>query len=203
MGKTKQLLLATALHVFLCDSLDDSGKVVYKTVLLTVLPSLIDEWLSNLKFSWPIFHTVVSYDDHNFKTYLALRELSYSAMKWFPSQDTIPVELRYIFDRTAPRAAKTLGVTSYETHKHRTGVAKIKKIPGERYNPPQHDQNNQELWKKKPRKKITCTRNTKESVACGLPRKFRNCQKNNQAGGGFFVGKVPRSRSFRLRLTAD
>jgi SNF2 family DNA or RNA helicase len=150
-GKTKQLLLAAYLHTLLYPQ----QEAVYKPILLVVPPTLINQWLEEIRDHWPCFTPVVSYEDHDFKEEMALSSISHSAMKEYPSLETLSSDLRYIWDTADKRAATTIIVTSYETHKNRTGRKRLDQIPGKHFTPSRRRENGSVIWKKKPRV-VTC-----------------------------------------------
>jgi SNF2 family DNA or RNA helicase len=155
-GKTKQALLVALVHTFLydIDSKDHASKPVFLPNLLTVPPTLINQWLVEIRTQWPTFKPVISYSDHEFKDALALSTIPYSAMKEYPRLEALPSNLRYIFDKDDRRAISTIVVTSYETHKARTVTKKIRKIPGRPFKPARFDEKGRQIWKAKPRTEV-------------------------------------------------
>jgi len=151
LGKTLQSLGVALLHIFLYDVRDKDGKVVFLPTLLVVPPTLVNQWLLEIRTHWPCFLVVISYDDHEFKEVMALSTIPHSAMKEYPHLDALPKELRYIHDRSDKRAKKVLKATSYETHKARTAEKKSKKHPGVPYNPPRFNDDSTPRWKQLPR----------------------------------------------------
>lgn len=149
-GKTKQVLLAAYLHTILSKEEED-GELLFRPILLVVPPTLINQWLEELRSHWPCFRSVISYEDHEFKQEMALSAISHTAMKEYPSLEALPRELRYIFDKRDKKAGKTIIITSYETHKGRTGKKKQRRIPGIPYKKPRYTKDGEPIWKKKPR----------------------------------------------------
>lgn len=161
LGKTQQSLLVAILHRFLNDTqrADDDSKVLYKPILLVVPPTLINQWLQELRSCWPGLRVIISYEGHDFKDVMALASISHTAMKEYPAAEAIPRNLRYIFDTSDPKAAEAILLTSYNTHKLRTGTKKIKKVPGVAHKPPRYGLDGRMIWKKKPRKQPYWTTN--------------------------------------------
>ncbi|KAF4636083.1 hypothetical protein G7Y89_g2010 [Cudoniella acicularis] len=154
LGKTKQALMVALIHVVLDDSMDPTGKErIFRPILLVVPPSLVNQWLCELRLHWPGFRVVMSYEEHEYKDMMQTSSLSYSAMSQYPHIDTLPANLRFIFDQKDPRAANVLILTSYETHKNRTARRKTKVIPGVPFKPPRFNDKGAPVWKRKPRKK--------------------------------------------------
>ena len=54
------------------------------------------------------------------------------AMKEHPSKDALPDEVAYVFDKSNALASRTILISSYETHKARTGIMKEEEIEGSR-----------------------------------------------------------------------
>ena len=80
-----------------------------------------------------------------------LGSLSYTNMKEYPTLESVPEDLRYVFTKDDSRALKTLIVSSYKTHKKRTREKMTKRVPSVPYNPPRRFQSGRMIWKKKPR----------------------------------------------------
>lgn len=129
-GKTIQCLLAGFFHTLQYDERDADGEVLCKPILLLVLPVVISQWLREIRGHWPYFITVVSYEDHDLKTEMALQSLSYTAMSEYPNLEAVPTNLRYIFEKKDKKALKTIIVSTYETHIKRTGKKKCKETEG-------------------------------------------------------------------------
>ncbi|PGH03058.1 hypothetical protein AJ80_08753 [Polytolypa hystricis UAMH7299] len=143
LAKTKQALLAALLCTFFEDD--------FRPKLLVVPATLINQWLREIRHHWPWFTAVVSYEDHDFKEVMALSSIPHLAMKEYPNLETLTNNLRYIFDTSNRRAWTTIVVTSYETHKARTGRKEIRKIQGVPFAKPRYNQAGEMIWKIKPR----------------------------------------------------
>lgn len=175
-GKTIQLLLAAFLHTLLTDEYSD-GKVLYRPMLLVTPPSLINQWLAEIRDHWPYFAPIISYEDHNFKEAMSLDALSHSAMAELPSMETTPQALRYVWDTSSRAAGRVIIVTSYETHKNRTGVRTVQEIPGVRYKKPRFRKDGSEIWKKRPRKVVhweTAHEGRYSLIMCDECQKIKN-----------------------------
>jgi len=153
LGKTKQALLVGYLHTLLYDARakDDPSKLQHQPILLVVPSTLINQWLAELRECWPCYTIMVSYSDYAYKSVMTMNDLSYSTMKDYPSLESIPSHLRYIFDNSDPRARKVIVVTTYETHKLRTATKMTRKIPGVPFKKMRYDEKGQVIWKKPPR----------------------------------------------------
>jgi SNF2 family DNA or RNA helicase len=153
LGKTQQSLLVALLHRFLNDTEKENkaSQVLFKPILLVVPPTLINQWLQEIRSHWTGFRVFVLYGGHDFKEAMALSTISHTAIKEYLSLEALPKESRYIFDTSDPRAAEVIVLTLYDTHKPRTGTKKIEKIPGVPFVPPVRDAKGRMIWKKKPR----------------------------------------------------
>jgi SNF2 family DNA or RNA helicase len=149
-GKTKQLLLAAFIHSQLANEASGS-EILYKPILLIVPPALVNQWLKELRDHWPYFDIIISYEDHEFKEAMSLSSLSHTAMAEYPSLEAVPHNLRYVWNTADPQAARTIILTSYETHKSRVGVKKTRSIPGVPYKKPRYGPDGTMIWKKEPR----------------------------------------------------
>lgn len=150
-GKTCQSLLAAFLHSVLYDVRNTDDKVLYGPILIITPATVIVQWLREIRNDWPYFQCLISYDDHEMRDCFDLGSLSYTNMTEFPSLDTVPEELRYVFRGDDRRALSTLIVSSHETHKKRNGTKMTKNIPGVPYNPPRRKKKGKVIWKKQPR----------------------------------------------------
>jgi hypothetical protein len=151
-GKTIQSLTVVFFHSILYDKKGEDGEVVCEPSLLVVPATVINQWLAEIRQHWPYFELVISYEDHNFKAEMAMNSLSHTAMREYPSLEAVPGNLQYIFDKKEPRALRTIVITSYETHKLRTGIKMTKNIPGKPYKPARFDDRGDPIWKRPPRK---------------------------------------------------
>ena len=147
LGKTKQSLLVTLLHILLYDIVDkdDSSKILYMPSLLLVPPTLINQWLQEIREFWPCFKAIISYSDHIFKETMALSSINRASMKEFPKPDGMPARLKYIVNKTDEKAKWALIISSYKTHKIGTGEKKQKKIPGIPFKVKRYDDNGNEI----------------------------------------------------------
>jgi SNF2 family DNA or RNA helicase len=161
LGKTKQSLLAALLHILLYDitDKDDNSKVLYMPMLLLVPPTLINQWLHEIREYWPCFKAHISYSDHMFKESMALSSITHAGMKEYQKLQAIPARLKYIFHKSDPKAKWALIISSYETHKLRTGEKKQKKIPCVAYKKKRYDDHGNMIWKKDPQIKEFWTTN--------------------------------------------
>lgn len=177
LGKTVQGLAVACLHAYLSDTTDGDGNPTYLPMLLVVPPTLVNQWLAELRAYWPGFRVVVSYEDHDFKDIMKLTTIPHTAMKEYPDLDALPESLRYIFDRSCPQAGNVLIVTSYETHKGRTAEKKTKLIPGVPYKRPRKNADGTPKWKKKPRREtyyVTKHIGTYSLLICDEAQKVKN-----------------------------
>lgn len=160
-GKTKQCLLVAYLHTLLMDEKDpaDNAKTTHKPILMTVPPSLINSWIQEIREEWPYFDLIISYSDHDYASQLSVKTLTTTAMKQYPSMQAIPSYLRYPFNKSDPAARKCIVLTSYETHKRRTGTKHTSVTPGIPFQPSRKDENGNEIWSKAPKHTITWTTN--------------------------------------------
>jgi hypothetical protein len=51
---------------------DDSTNVLYMPMLLVVPPTLINQWLHEIREHWPRFKAIISYSDHAYKDTILL-----------------------------------------------------------------------------------------------------------------------------------
>jgi SNF2 family DNA or RNA helicase len=150
-GKTKQSLLAAVLHSILYTDEDKRGKECHRPVLLVVPPTLITQWVVEIQDYWPFFRPVLSYDDPTFRMATYLSIIPAGAMRGFPDVELLPECLRYIFDKRNKRARQAMVVTSYATHRHRTGRVEESETPGQYHDPPQYDPiSNRQIYKVRP-----------------------------------------------------
>ncbi|KAJ0425565.1 P-loop containing nucleoside triphosphate hydrolase protein [Aspergillus carlsbadensis] len=138
-GKTKQSLLAAVLHSILYREKDKRGDECHRPVLLVVPPTLITQWLAEIYDHWPCFIPVLSYEDSGFRMAMDLPAIPPKAMKCFPDTELLPKRLRYIFDERSKMARQAIVITSYATHRQRTGRVEESRVPGKPYDPPQYD----------------------------------------------------------------
>lgn len=149
-GKTIMLLLAAFLHSVSTDEVE-AGRILHRPILLVTPPALISQWVKEIRHEWPFFQAVISYEDHEFRETMALSSLSHSAMVELPSMETMPAELQFLWDTSNPAAGKAIVVTSYETHKSRTGIRRTKTIPGVPHRTPRFHANGEPIWKRPPK----------------------------------------------------
>lgn len=163
LGKTKQCLLSAALHSFLYTEMDDDGKECYRPMLLVLPPTLIRQWVKEICHEWPLFHPVLSYEDPGLKLTLDIDQIPHIAMREFPSLDAFPQNLRYIYNRHSLSARRVIVITSYMTHKNRTGETEVIQYPGKSFDPPRFSaKTNKEILEEKPRlEKIWKSEHTK------------------------------------------
>jgi len=148
LGKTIQCMLLAWLHAVLWEG------PTYGPILLTVPPSLVVGWILEIKNHWPAFTLVISYEDHVFKDVMADRSISYLGMRNYPNLDYLPAGIKYVWDKKNARSIWAIILSSYETHKMRTGKKERIIIPGERYANAQRDpETGKLLWKRKPKVK--------------------------------------------------
>ncbi|CEL03222.1 hypothetical protein ASPCAL04379 [Aspergillus calidoustus] len=131
-GKTKQTLLAAVLHSILYMEKDKEGNECHKPVLLVVPPTLISQWLVEIHDHWPCLIPILSYDDSAFRM-TDLSVIPAGAMKKFPNVEFLPERLRYIFDKHNKKARQAIIITSYATHRQRTGRVEESQVPGKPY----------------------------------------------------------------------
>ncbi|OBT82958.1 hypothetical protein VE02_08180 [Pseudogymnoascus sp. 03VT05] len=155
-GKTKQSLLIALLHSVLYTemAMGPSPTPQHKPMLLIVPPTLIGQWIRELRGMWPCFRTIVLYSDHEYKDEMALSSLPFLAMTEYPSMNAVPDNLRFIFDPQNVLARSVIIITSYETHKIRTMTKMTRSTAGVPFSPPEFDSGGNVVWKKKPRKTV-------------------------------------------------
>ncbi|KAH0264376.1 hypothetical protein KCU91_g12087, partial [Aureobasidium melanogenum] len=147
-GKTKQLLLIGHLHTLL------SKDSEHRPTLLVVPSTLVHGWIKEIRNHWKCFRLVVSFEDHDWKTEMALNSLKASHMQNYGiMENAIPEHLTWLFDKNNSQARAGLVITSYETHKARTAERVVELVaPGEHYDPPRTKPNGKPDWLRKPRK---------------------------------------------------
>ncbi|KAL2853238.1 hypothetical protein BJY01DRAFT_78302 [Aspergillus pseudoustus] len=151
-GKTKQSLLAAVLHTFLYTEKDEDRNDCHRPILLVVPPTLIRQWLVEIRDHWPHLIPVLSYGDTTFRMDMDLSTLSYQAMREVPKLTAIPERLRYIFDMRDEEARQVIIITSYATHRFRAGHSEEHHVPPVSHDPPQYNpETKQEIYKVRPR----------------------------------------------------
>ncbi|XHG09858.1 hypothetical protein AWENTII_012895 [Aspergillus wentii] len=138
-GKTKQALLGALLHTILYVESDEQGKRCHKPMLLVVPPTLISQWLAEIRLNWPCFTPLLSYEDAAFRTGMELSTLPHVAMRELPDLQSMPTRLRYVFDVQNKAARRVIIITSYTTHKNRTGRVVEECTPGKPHTPRRFD----------------------------------------------------------------
>jgi hypothetical protein len=162
-GKTKQLLLAAFLHIVMSEETDSQGNRIYRPILLVVPSTLIDSWIKEIRAHWQgLFRLVVSYEDHDYKEVLTETSLTASMLSEYPAEDAIPNELGWLFDKNNPQAARGLVLTSYETHKSRTGNKSVDIIPAKSHDPKKYGNDGKEIFDTPSRLKTTWTTNLED-----------------------------------------
>lgn len=152
-GKTKQCLLAALLHSILYTEVDDDGENCYRPILLVVPPTLIRQWVKEIYHDWPFFRPLLSYEDPALTSSLDVTQIPHIAMRECPRLDALPPSLHYIFNRHSRPASRVIIITSYMTHKNRTGKTEIVQYPGKSFDPPRFSpKSNEEIFEEKPRK---------------------------------------------------
>jgi len=104
--------------------------------------------LAELKEYWPYYTIIIFYSDYTYKSVITINDLSYLTMKDYPSLESIPSHLQYIFDNSDPKARKVIVVTTYKTHKLQTATKMTRKIPGVPFKKMRYDEKGQIIWKK-------------------------------------------------------
>ncbi|OBT86897.1 hypothetical protein VE02_03857 [Pseudogymnoascus sp. 03VT05] len=167
LGKTKQALLIALLHSLLYvgrektqsqnkpedtqDTPQELPHQIYQPILLVVPPTLIYQWIQELRQTWPYFSIALSYSDHDFKGIMSLHTIPHIAMREYPKMDNMPAALKYLFTKSDPQAQSTIILTSYETHKSRTAIKMTRNVPGVPYKKPQFNEHGAQIWKVPPR----------------------------------------------------
>ncbi|RDW62917.1 uncharacterized protein DSM5745_10028 [Aspergillus mulundensis] len=127
-GKTKQSLLAAVLHTFLYNERDRRGNKCHRPILLTVPPTLISQWLAEIRTHWPWFFPILSYEDPIFQKDTKLTIIPAAAMRNISHPTTMPSNLKYVFDIHEVNAGRSIIITSYTTHRLRAGHVEEKRI---------------------------------------------------------------------------
>lgn len=151
-GKTKQLLLATLIHTMLYEEYDDAGSRCYRPILLVIPPTLIRQWWMEIQTDWPYFRPLLSYEESAFRGDFSLEAIPNQAMREYPELEAMPHRLRYAFNPHAVASRTAIVVTTYATHRNRTGRKIVTSHAGVHYDPPRYDEiTGDPIWKMRPR----------------------------------------------------
>ncbi|KAL5372897.1 hypothetical protein DPSP01_013126 [Paraphaeosphaeria sporulosa] len=147
LGKTP-LALLIASHCEKALAYDAEGKPLYKPIALQVPQGLIRQWAEEIMFEWPMLTLVIAYDDPAMPAFMRDHVVSASAVREYPNSTLWPKHLHYMFDQRDQRNAKTIYLTSYETHVSRSLWSETKHHPAVSFNPPAFKKDGTEMYYK-------------------------------------------------------
>lgn len=191
-GKTKQLLLAAFLHMVMSEETDGEGNIIHRPTLLVVPSTLIDSWIKEIRGFWEgLFRLVVSYEDHDYKDVLKETSLTASMLSQYP--EAIPTELAWLFDKSNPQAARGLVLTSYETHKSRTGIKTVEIVEAKSHDPKKFGNDGKEIFETPRRLKTVWTTNLEDAWGLLLADEAQKIKNPHSANSiVLFKQKIPK-----------
>lgn len=126
-----------------------TGKLTHKPMMLLAPQNLIRQWAREILFHWKVFTLVISYDDGAMEPFLAEHVVSSSAVRSWPKKRLWPKKYHYMFDEFDPRNARTIVLTTPETNVERSLVAEEIVHPAKSFDPPQFDEDRNEIYETK------------------------------------------------------
>ena len=88
----------------------------YRPIRLVVPATIVRQWAEEITMDWKAFELVMSFGEDDLGTKCLSRTVRSTPVNELPKMTHWPQDLKYIFDTSNPRAAKTIFLTSYETH---------------------------------------------------------------------------------------
>ena len=117
-----------------------SGRAIYKPIFIAAPQNLIRQWAREIKFEWPLFELVISYDDGQMEAALAEHVVSSSAVRTWKEDTTLwPENLAYMLDPFDERNSRTIVLTTPETNAERSLVKTEIEHPPVSYTKPKFD----------------------------------------------------------------
>ncbi|KAI4648529.1 uncharacterized protein J4E79_010151 [Alternaria viburni] len=129
-----------------------SGRAIYKPIFIAAPQNLIRQWAREIKFEWPLFELVISYDDGQMEAALAEHVVSSSAVRTWKEDTTLwPENLAYMLDPFDERNSRTIVLTTPETNAERSLVKTEIEHPPVSYTKPKFDSDGNEIYFQKAR----------------------------------------------------
>ncbi|KAL2062929.1 hypothetical protein VTL71DRAFT_6001 [Oculimacula yallundae] len=104
--------------------LSPDGSPMYRPGLLVLPPSVIPQVVGIIRNKFPTLIPVISYSDDDIQKNNKNNYVTSSQMQDVPKATALPTKLRYVLDKTNPKAAYAVIITSFETMIRRNFVLK-------------------------------------------------------------------------------